>query len=344
MKVLITGVTGQDGSLLTDYLLSNYSDITVFGGIRRSSNPNYININHLENNPNFIKVEMDVTDYESVTSTIRQIQPDYYINLAANSFVGSSWKMPINHFETNCMGVLYALEAIKNFSPTTRFYNAGSSEQFGDVLYSPQDLNHPFRPRSPYGASKCSAHHLVKVYRDSYNIFAVQGILFNHEGVRRGEEFVTRKITKKVAKIKKCLDIKSKFDPLQLGNIYARRDWGDAEDFVVGIWSMLNTKNPVDYILSSGEHHTIKEFVDEAFKCIGIPGKWQGNGQYEKYILLEDETIVLVEINQDLYRPAEVDTLIGDNSKAIENLGWRVKTNFTQLVRKMVINDYENIK
>jgi GDPmannose 4,6-dehydratase len=339
-KVLITGVTGQDGSLMTDYLLNTYSDIIVYGAVRRLSNPNHFNIKHLDTHNRFVKVEMDITDYESVTSTIREVLPDFYINLAANSFVGNSWKMPINHFQTNCMGVLHALEGIKNFSPSTRFYNAGSSEQFGDVVYSPQDMNHPLRPRSPYGASKCAAHHLVKVYRESFNLFAVQGILFNHEGVRRGGEFVTRKISKKVADIKKCLSSGLHFTPLQLGNIYSKRDWGDAEDFVVGIWSMLNMKTPVDYILSSGEEHSIKEFVETSFKILDIEGYWDGVGEDEKYILANDPTKILMEINKEFYRPAEVDSLLGDNSVARRELGWNPKSTFKDLVRKMVLNDY----
>ena len=341
-KVLITGVTGQDGSLMADYLLKTYSDIVVYGAVRRLSNPNHFNIQHLENHDRFIKVEMDITDYESVTSTVREVLPDFYVNLAANSFVGNSWKMPINHFQTNCMGVLYALEAIKNFSPKTKFYNAGSSEQFGDVSYSPQDINHPLKPRSPYGASKCAAHHLVKVYRESFNLFAVQGILFNHEGIRRGGEFVTRKISKKVAGIKKCLISGLHFTPLQLGNIYSKRDWGDAEDFVVGIWAMLNTKSPTDYVLSSGEEHSIKEFVDTSFKILDIDGHWEGEAENEKFILNQDPSKILVEIKKEFYRPAEVDSLLGDSSVAKKELNWHPKSTFLDLVRKMVLNDYLN--
>ena len=341
-KVLITGVTGQDGSLMADYLLSNYQDIIVYGAVRRLSIPNHLNIQHLETHDRFIKFEMDITDYESVTSSVREILPDFYVNLAANSFVGNSWKMPINHFQTNCMGVLHALEAIKNFSPKTRFYNAGTSEQFGDVSYSPQDINHPFKPRSPYGASKCAAHHLVKVYRESFNLFAVQGILFNHEGVRRGAEFVTRKISKKVADIKRCLTSGLHFTPLQLGNIYSKRDWGDAEDFVVGIWSMLNTDSPKDYILSSGEEHSIKDFVDTSFKILDIEGHWEGYGESEKFILNEDPDKILVEIKKEFYRPAEVDSLLGDSSVAKKELNWHPKSTFLDLVRKMVLNDYLN--
>jgi GDPmannose 4,6-dehydratase len=343
-KVIITGVTGQDGSLMADYLLNNFDDIEVYGTHRRLSVPNHGNIEHLLGNKRFKKIELDITDNENVTTIIRQIKPDYFINFAANSFVGNSWRMPMNHFQNNCISVMYILEALKNFSPSTRFYNAGSSEQFGDVDYVPQDIKHPFKPRSPYGASKCAAHHLVKVYRESFNMFAVQGILFNHEGIRRGEEFVTRKITKKVAEIKYSIDSNIHFDPLELGNLYSKRDWSDAEDFIDGIWKMLNQPKPVDYVLSSGKAYTIKQFVEEAFKIVNIKGTWIGEGLNEKFIStnLKLNKILMV-INSEFYRPAEVDLLLGDNSKAINELGWRPKTDFNELVNKMVKNDYNNL-
>jgi GDPmannose 4,6-dehydratase len=348
-KIIITGVTGQDGSLMADYLLKDPENI-VYGCHRRLSVPNHENISHLVVNKNFKKVELDVTDPENVNNVIEKIQPDYYINLAANSFVGNSWAMPVNHMTTNAMAVLFALESIKKYSPHTKFYNAGSSEQFGDVDYWPQDLTHPFKPRSPYGASKCAAHHLVKVYRESYNMYAVQGILFNHEGVRRGEEFVTRKITKGVSRISKCIHNQQKFEPIQLGNIYSKRDWSDAEDFVRGIWMMLNQDQPKDYILSSGETHTIKEFVELAFEHAGIEGCWVGAGEDEKYIIpnyvndvSEIKSQVLMEVNREFYRPAEVDLLLGDYSEAKDELGWTPEFSFRQLVEKMVDNDLKEV-
>jgi GDPmannose 4,6-dehydratase len=348
-KVLITGVTGQDGSLMADYLLNNFNDIEVYGAHRRLSVPNHINIQQLKSNPRFKTVEMDITDPESINNAFAEILPDYFINFAANSFVGNSWKMPMNHMQTNAMGVLYCLEAIKNIKPETKFYNAGSSEQFGDVDYSPQDIKHPFKPRSPYGVSKCTAHHLVKVYRESYNLYAVQGILFNHEGVRRGEEFVTRKITKSVARITKAIKYDYKYQPLELGNVYSRRDWSDAEDFVRGIWLMLNQDNPKDYVLSSNETHTIKEFVELSFEHAGITGKWIGEGINEKFVLskyktekffYEDEP-VLMRINPIFYRPAEVDLLWGDSTEARINLGWKPEVSFAKLVEKMTLNDLD---
>jgi GDPmannose 4,6-dehydratase len=335
--VIITGVTGQDGSLMADYLLKN-TDFFVYGAHRRLSVPNHSNIEHLKNNSRFSTIDLDITDPENINQVIREIKPDYFINFAANSFVGNSWKMPVNHMQTNCMGVLFCLEAIRNYSPETRFYNAGSSEQFGDVIYSPQDINHPFRPRSPYGAAKCAAHHLVKVYRDSYDIYAVQGILFNHEGVRRGEEFVTRKITKNVARIYNAKDNNESFLPMELGNLDAKRDWSDAEDFVRGVWLMLNQDAPKDYVLSANETHSVREFVELAFKETFINGEWSGSGVEEVFID-KDTKQKLVVINPAFYRPAEVELLWGDSTPARQELEWNPKTSFSKLVQKMVASD-----
>ena len=270
-KILITGVTGQDGSLMADYLLEN-TQHTIIGGVRRLSVKNHTNIAHLLENPRFFLIDLDVTDSQNIDRVIQEQKPDYFINFAANSFVGCSWDMAHNHMQTNCMAVLHQLEAIRRHAPSCRYYNAGSSEEFGDVVTTPQNEEHPLRPRSPYGASKCAARHLVKVYRDSYDLYAVQGWLFNHEGVRRGEEFVTRKITKNVARILKEFEQGKEITPLELGNLDAKRDWSDAEDFVSGIWRMLNQnrENPKDYVLSSNETHTIREFVVEAFNFAGF--------------------------------------------------------------------------
>ena len=348
-KVLITGITGQDGSLMADYLIDNFEDIEVYGAHRRLSVPNHENIKHLLNNFRFKKIEINSADQFSVTNAISLIRPDYYINFAANSFVGGSWNCPVEHMETNAMSVLYALEAIRKNVPNCRFYNAGSSEQFGDVDYVPQDIKHPFKPRSPYGVSKCAAHHVVKVWRESYNLYAVQGILFNHEGVRRGEEFVTRKITKNVARISKSISNDISFEPLELGNINSKRDWSDAEDFVRGVWLMLNQDSPKDYVLASNETHTVKEFVELSFKFAGIEGRWDGEGINEKFLLkkykdekyfYQDEP-VLMKINSNFYRPAEVDLLWGDSSEAQKDLGWRLQTSFENLVKKMTLNDLD---
>jgi len=338
--VIVTGVTGQDGSLMADYLLAN-TEHTIIAGARRLSVKNHININHLLDNPRFKLIDLDITDQHNIDKVISEFKPDYFINFAANSFVGNSWTQPVSHMTTNSMAVLYQLEAIRKHAPHCRYYNAGSSEEFGNVDYVPQDEKHPLRPRSPYAASKCAARHLVKVYRESYDIYAVQGWLFNHEGIRRGEEFVTRKITKNVARILKEFEQGKEIKPLQLGNLDAKRDWSDAEDFISGVWRMLNQdrNNPKDYVLSSDETHTIREFVVEAFNFVGFHrsvSEWRGEGLEEKYFHGKD---CFVEINKDFYRPAEVDLLLGDSTKAREELGWQPKTNFIQLVKKMV--DYD---
>ena len=267
-----------------------------------------------------------------------QVQPDYFINFGANSFVGCSWDMPLQVFDVNTLGVIRCLEAIRKHNPKCRFYSAGSSEEMGDVDYSPQDLKHPIKPRSPYGASKAAARHIVKVYRESYNLFAVHSILFNHEGTKRGEEFVTRKITKGVASILKAMDQGKEFDPIPLGNIYSKRDWSDSEDFVRGVWMMLNQNEPKEYILSSNETHSIKEFIELSFEAAGIEGRWEGEGLNEKYVCSLDGDELVV-INKDFYRPAEVELLYGDSTPAREELGWSPEYSFKDLVTRMVEND-----
>ena len=347
--VFVTGVTGQDGSHMVDYLLKN-TDYTIIGGARRLSIKNHENIAHLDNNPRFKLVNFDLSDAHSISKIVEKLKPDYFINLAAQTFVGSSWDFPSQTWECNTTAVIHILEAIRQHKPTCRFYNAGSSEEYGNVEYTPQDEKHPAKPRSPYGASKSAARQLVKVYRESYNLYAVQGLLFNHEGTRRGEEFVTRKITKGVSRIKKAISEGKPFEPIELGNVKARRDWSDAEDFVDGIWKMLNQEIPNEYVLSSNETHTIAEFVWYAFKAAGIEGAWHGNGtgaefsisttDYEKY---QPTSSVLVKINPKFFRPAEVDLLLGDSTLARKELNWSPKTNFEGLVEKMVRNDLNQI-
>ena len=346
-KVLITGVTGQDGSYMADLLLEE-TDYEIYGMVRRTSTKNYKNIEHLLNNPRFKTVTGDLSDSQSIDNLIREIKPDYFINLAAQSFVGSSWQIPEQTFDIDAIGVIRCLEGVRKHVPNCRFYNAGSSEELGNVDYSPQDEKHPLKPRSPYGAAKAAARHIVKVYRESYNLFAIQGLLYNHESERRGEEFVTRKITKNVARIKKALNKNEKFEPLELGNIDAKRDWSHAKDFVRGIWIMLNQEEPKEYLLSSNETHTVKEFIEKSFKLAGIYGTWKNSGVEEKFFLNKtDNSIyyddqILVQINSVFYRPAEVELLFGNSQEARTKLNWIPEISFDDLVKLMVKNDLNN--
>lgn len=348
-SVIITGVTGQDGSYMAEYLLEN-TDLNIYGLVRRTSNKNYSNISNIITNEKYLErfklITGDLTDSQSIDNIVMDIRPDYFINLAAQSFVGASWQIPEQTFDVDSVGVIRCLEAIRKHAPNCRFYNAGSSEELGNVDYSPQDENHPLKPRSPYGAAKAAARHIVKVYRESYNLFAIQGLLYNHESPRRGEEFVTRKITKQVAKIKKQLDNNENFiEPIELGNIYTQRDWSHAKDFIEGIWMMLNHHSPKEYLLASGETHTVKEFIELSFKLCGIYGQWQGEGLSERFLLRQTansvyyDNKVLVQINEKFYRPAEVDLLLGNPEKAKKELKWEPKISFDSLIEEMVFND-----
>lgn len=349
-KVIITGVTGQDGSYMADLLLEK-TDYEIYGMVRRASTNNYHNIQHLLNNKRFKIVMGDLSDSQSIDNIVKDVLPDYFINLAAQSFVGASWQIPEQTFDIDAVGVIRCLEAIRKHAPNCRFYNAGSSEELGNVDYSPQDEDHPLKPRSPYGAAKAAARHIVKVYRESYNLFAIQGLLYNHESPRRGEEFVTQKICKHVVKIKKAIENNEKFEPLELGNIYAKRDWSHAKDFIKGIWMMLTQDTPQEYILSSGETHTVKEFIEKAFKAAKIDAfHWEGEGLNERLVLdnfiLENNEIkstILVKINSSFYRPAEVDLLLGNPQKAKKELGWSPEISFEELIKEMVENDLKSV-
>jgi len=351
-KVLITGVTGQDGSYMADYLLE-HTDYEIYGMIRRTAKPDYNNIKKALTNPRFKFIIGDLSDSNSIDNVVKEVKPDYFINLAAQSFVGSSWTIPEQTFDVDAIGVIRCLEAIRKHVPTCRFYNAGSSEEFGDVQYAPQDMKHPLRARSPYGAAKIAARQIVKVYRESYNLYAIQGLLFNHESERRGEEFVTRKITLGVANIVKALQNNNyDFSPIALGNIDAKRDWSHAQDFIEGIWLMLNQDKPKEYLFASGETHTVREFIEKAFAVAGIKGIWwdglDGNPTSEKYLLSDDgiiatkRMITLVAINKEFYRPAEVELLLGDSTLARTELGWNPKISFNELITRMVKNDIKN--
>jgi GDPmannose 4,6-dehydratase len=346
--IVVTGVTGQDGSHMVDFLLKN-TDYLIFGGVRRLSVYNHENIKHIKSD-RFHLINFDLTDSHAISRTVEKLQPDYFINFAAQSFVASSWDFSRQTWQTNSTAVLDILEAIRLYKPSCRLYQAGSSEEFGNVQYSPQDENHPLKPRSPYGASKAASRQLVKVYRESYGIYAIQGWLFNHEGTRRGEEFVTRKISKNVARIHNAIKNNEDFQPLELGNIEAKRDWSDAEDFIEGVWMMLNqdkyslnySGEPKEYIFSSNETHTIKEFAEKAFSFAGINGEWIGEKEHEVY--LSKDKKILIQINSKFYRPAEVELLLGDSNKARQELNWKPKISFDKLIEKMVNWDIENFK
>lgn len=342
-KVIITGVTGQDGSYMVDYLL-DHTDYEIYGVRRRSSNPNLKNIKKHLDNKRFKLIIGDLSDSNSIDEIVKDIKPDYFINFGAQSFVGSSWHIPLQTFDATALGVLRCLEAIRKYAPKCRFYSAGSSEEMGDVLYSPQDLLHPIRPRSPYGAAKASARHITKVYRESYDLFAIHSILYNHESERRGEEFVTRKITKNIARIYHSIKDGRVFDPLELGYLDAKRDWSHAKDFVKGIWLMLNQPEPKEYILSSGETHTVREFIEKSLLYAGINDcLWSGKEEDEKVTYNKDGSIIM-QINKKFYRPAEVNLLLGDSSLARQELNWTPEISFDKLVKSMIISDIEDYK
>jgi len=340
--IIVTGVTGQDGSHMVDYLLANTKH-KIYGTARRLSVKNHENITHLEDNPRFTLLNMDLNDAHSIRDVIITHKPNYFINFAAQSFVAGSWDYPIQTWDTDADAVLHILESIRRFAPKCRFYNAGSSEEFGDVVYSPQDELHPLRPQSPYGAAKCAARHITRVYKESYGLYAVQGWLFNHEGSRRGLDFVTRKITHGVAKIKKSLESSSAIPILELGNLEAKRDWSDAEDFMEGVWLMLNQKSPEPYILASGEMHSVRDFLEAALKAAAISFYKTGENEKEKYFESHSQQLIF-QVNPKFYRPAEVHKLCGSPMLAEHHLKWKRKTDFEGLVAKMYHSDYKSLE
>lgn len=317
-RALITGITGQDGSYLAEFLISkNYK---VFGLTRRTSTPNLERIKHLEG-----KIELipgDLLDQQSLTSAVAYCQPNEIYNLAAQSFVATSWSQPVLTGEFTALGVTRMLEAVRQVKSDAKFYQASSSEMFGMVRQSPQNENTPFHPRSPYGVAKVYGHWVTINYRESYDLFTVSGILFNHESPRRGLEFVTRKISHGVAKI-----YLKEADHIVLGNLNAKRDWGFAGDYVQAMWMMLQQPKPDDYVIATGRNHSVSEFVEEAFKVIGIKN-------WKKY----------VKISKELFRPAEVDFLVGDATKARRVLNWKPTVTFPQLVEMMVRADIDLAK
>ncbi|MDD8018491.1 MAG: GDP-mannose 4,6-dehydratase [Bacteroidota bacterium] len=340
-KVLITGITGQDGSYLAELLLEKGYE--VHGVIRRSSSFNTERIDHLYNDPKISGTRFflhygDITDTSNINRLLEKIEPAEIYNLAAQSHVKVSFEVPEYTAEVDAVGTLRFLDAIRETGINTRFYQASTSELYGKVQAIPQSETTPFYPRSPYGVAKMYGYWIIVNYREAYNIFACNGILFNHESPRRGETFVTRKITMAAARIK--LGFQKK---LTLGNLNAKRDWGFAPEYVEGMWRMLQHNQPEDFVLATGETHEVRTFVDAAFNEIGIELKWEGEGKDEKGISKKDGS-VLVEVDPKYYRPTEVDLLIGDPTKAKQRLGWEAKTKFSDLARLMAQADYALIK
>jgi len=317
-SALITGITGQDGSYLAEFLLEK--GYKVFGLTRRTSTPNYERIKHIEDKIQLIPG--DLLDQQSLITAIEKSDPDEIYNLAAQSFVETSWSQPVLTGEFTALGVTRMLEAQRQIKSKAKFYQASSSEMFGMVKESPQNENTPFHPRSPYGVAKVYGHWITINYRESYDMFCVSGILFNHESPRRGLEFVTRKISHGVAKIHL-----GQSDHVVLGNLSAKRDWGFAGDYVRAMWMMLQQGKPQDFVVAMGQNHTVAEFAKEAFGAVGIDN-------WEKY----------VKVSKELFRPAEVDFLIGDAAKAKKVLGWEPQTSFKDLVKMMVDADIELLK
>ncbi len=330
-KALITGVTGQDGSYLAELLLEKGYE--VYGIMRRKSVVDYGNVEHIKDKINFIYADM--TDVISLINAMKTSDADEVYNLAAQSFVATSWEQPLATADIDGIGALNMLEAIRNTKPSARFYQASTSEMFGLVQEIPQKETTPFYPRSPYGVAKLYGHWITKNYRESYDMYACSGILFNHESERRGKEFVTRKITDAVAKIKY-----GKQDVLELGNMDSKRDWGHSRDYVNAMWLMLQQETPDDYVIATNETRTVREFVEIAFKFVDIDVEWKGTGVDE--IGIDKATgNTIVKINPKFFRPAEVDILIGDPAKADKELGWIREVSFKELVERMVKNDME---
>jgi GDPmannose 4,6-dehydratase len=332
-RALITGLTGQDGSYLAELLLEKGYE--VYGMHRRTSMDVFERIGDLRKK--ITLVEGDVTDMSSsILRLITEIHPDEIYNLAGQSFVPDSWTQSISTLQINAGGVLNILETIKNVNPKIKFYQASTSEMFGKVRENPQTEDTSFNPQSPYASAKLCAYNLTKNFREGFNIFACNGILFNHESPRRGKQFVTRKITHSVAKIKLGYQ-----DFFEMGNLDAKRDWGYAKDYVEAMWLILQQDKPDDYVIGTGESHSVREFIEEAFKTVKMPIKWEGKGLNEvgKY-----NNKIVVKINSKFYRPGEVNYLLADPSKAKKELKWQPKTSFKELVKMMTEFDINQLK
>jgi GDPmannose 4,6-dehydratase len=330
-RALITGVTGQDGSYLAVLLLEKGYE--VYGIMRRKSVVDYGNVDHIKDKIHFIYADM--TDPISLITAMKISQADEVYNLAAQSFVATSWEQPLATADIDALGVTNMLEAIRTVKPEAHFYQASTSEMFGLVQEMPQKETTPFYPRSPYGVAKLYGHWITKNYRESYGMYACSGILFNHESERRGKEFVTRKITDAVARIKQGVQ-----DCLELGNMDSKRDWGHSKDYVKAMWLMLQQDAPDDYVIATNETRTVREFVETAFGHVGIEIEWSGIGVDE---IGKDKATgkTIVKVNKNFFRPAEVDVLLGNPAKAEAKLGWVREISFSELVERMVKNDME---
>lgn len=331
---LITGITGQDGSYLAELLLEKGYE--VYGIWRRKSVVDYGNISHLKDQIHLIYADM--TDLVSLISAMRISQADEVYNLAAQSFVATSWEQPVATAEIDALGVTNLLEAIRIVKPEARFYQASTSEMFGKVQAIPQSETTPFYPRSPYGVAKLYGHWITKNYRESFGLFTCSGILFNHESERRGKEFVTRKITDAAARISL-----GQQEYVELGNLDAKRDWGHSKDYVRAMWLMLQQDTPDDYVVATGETRSVREFAECAFRAVGIEIEWQGEG-VDTVGINKANGKTVVKVNPKFYRPAEVELLLGDPSKAEQKLGWKREIPFDELVSRMAKNDLNLVR
>ena len=331
---LITGISGQDGAYLADFLLKK--KYKVIGSDRRSARNSQWRLKRLNIDNKIIYEDLELGELYEAERLFKKYQFDEVYNLAAQSFVGTSFSSPINTSNITGLGVLRILECIRNNSPRTKFYQASSSEMFGDVLEKKQNEKTPFNPQSPYAIAKVLGHYSTVNYREAYNLFAVSGILFNHESPFRGEEFVTRKI---IIGLINIINQKQKY--LELGNIYAKRDWGFAKEYVEIMWKMLQNKKPRDYVVSTGKTYSVKQFIDESTKYLKLKTKWIGKGLNQK-LINQDNNKVIIKINKKYFRPSEVNYLRGDSSRAQKELKWKPKTNLKKLVKIMIDEEIKN--
>lgn len=333
-RALITGITGQDGAYLSQFLLNK--GYKVYGTARRSASEKFWRLEYLGIKDQIELIDFDLLEITNIQKVIRDIEPDEIYNLAAQSFVPTSFELPILTTDINSLGALRILDSIISTNNKIKFYQASTSEMFGKVQEVPQIETTRFYPRSPYGVSKMYSHYITLNYRESYNMFACSGILFNHESPLRGNEFVTKKITSSLSAIKK-----GKLEVLKIGNVDAKRDWGYAGDYVEAMWMMLNTEKPNDYVISTGENHTVREFIDISAKILNFKTEWAGEGVNTQLINLETGKPIIT-VDPKFFRPAEVDELLGDSTLAHKEIGWKPKVTFQELIEIMIKFDFDH--